>query len=596
MIVLKVDFSKKLQCKYSIFASFNYNPVYVSIIKSLSKRLFDPETKQWEIAYEECYTPLISILEQNKIPYNKEGFVKSISDLIAKVEALNNPIQPTNQELDTSILNDIEFKLTPREYQKQGIVFGMQNDNFLLADLQGLGKTLQCLNIATLKRGGNKCLIIVGYDALQFNWANEVKKCTFEDAYVLGQRPLKSGKNKGKLRKGTIKERAEDLQKLNEIEPFFIITSVATLRENIKSKYVNKKGKEITSYDFYIAEMIEQWCKNGEIGRVIFDEAQVVKNTTSLQTQALLKIKSAKYKIIATGTPIMNKHMDLFPIMSWLGKEHRNYFCFRDQYCVMGGFKNKQIVGNKNGAELNKRLASFMLRRKKEDVLDLPEKIIIDEILEMEGKQEVFYKKTKALAKADMIRQKGNKSALLAMLINLRKITCHPAWLDEKYKDSVKFERTHQLMDEIYQNNQKAIIFSNWATPIEKLYKELEMYNPAIITGATKDRMAEVTKFQEDESCKVILGTIGAMGTGLTLTAASNVIFLDEPWNRALKDQATDRAHRIGTKYPVNVYTLICRDTVDELVHRTVETKGLIADEVIDGISLEAIEAFLEED
>ena len=93
---------------------------------------------------------------------------------------------------------------------------------------------------------------------------------------------------------------------------------------------------------------------------------------------------------------------------------------------------------------------------------------------------------------------------------------------------------------------------------------------------------------------EIILGTIGAMGTGLTLNKASNVIFLDEPWNRALKDQATDRAHRIGTKYNVNVYTLICKNTIDEMVHGVVNKKGRIADEIVDGVTAEELENMLE--
>ena len=255
---------------------------------------------------------------------------------------------------------------------------------------------------------------------------------------------------------------------------------------------------------------------------------------------------------------------------------------------------NKQIIGNKNADILNKNLSTFMLRRKKNEVLDLPPKIIIDEILEMDLKQAVLYDKIKNLTKMEIAKLKGNKAAIMASLIKLRQVTCHPNWLDEKFKDSVKFERVHQLMYEIVENGQKAIIFSNWSTPIERLFEELQVYNPAMITGSTKDRMLEVKKFQEDDSCKVILGTIGAMGTGLTLTAGTNVIFLDEPWNRALKDQATDRAHRIGTKSSINVYTLICRNTVDELVHRKVLYKGALADMVVDGVSEEEVQEFLQ--
>ena len=591
MLLLRADYSDKLPCKYSIFASFNYDPRYVELIKSLSTRCWNPDSREWEIDYTH-YTELVTKLNTSGIPYNGEEFVQSLLRLKEKIEQSEN-ISKTEPILTVSDLAKMEFKTRPYEYQLEGIAYGLANNKFLLADEQGLGKSLQTLNIATLRRGGRHCLVIVGYDTLQFNWVAEVEKHTNEKGYVLGQRTVSRGPSRGQLRKGTMKQRIEDLENIDNIDEFFIITSVATLRHCEKTEYIDKNGKKKHNKQYVVAEMIEKLCQNGTIGRVVFDEAQVVKSIDTDQTKALLKVKSCPYKIIATGTPIMNKHLDLYPLMFWLDKEYGNFYSFRNKYCIMGGFNNKEVKGNKNGQELNQRLSKFMLRRKKEDVLDLPEKIIIDEYLDMELKQSVLYDKVKKIAQSEMMAQKGNKVALMALLLNLRKVTCHPNWIDDSYTDSVKFERIHQLMHEITENEKKAIIFSNWSTPILKLKEELGRYNPAMIIGDTQDRISEVTKFQTDDSCKVILGTIGAMGTGITLTAASNVIFLDEPWNRALKDQCIDRAHRIGTRSNVNVYTLICRGTVDEGVHGTVRKKGMIADEVIDGFTSEELLAIL---
>lgn len=111
--------------------------------------------------------------------------------------------------------------------------------------------------------------------------------------------------------------------------------------------------------------------------------------------------------------------------------------------------------------------------------------------------------------------------------------------------------------------------------------------------------MYEVDKFQMSNictknPCNVIIGTIGAMGTGLTLNRANTVIFLDEPWNRALRDQAEDRAHRIGTQGTVNIITLMCKDTIDERIHELVEKKGALSDALVDGkISMEDINFLL---
>lgn len=116
-----------------------------------------------------------------------------------------------------------------------------------------------------------------------------------------------------------------------------------------------------------------------------------------------------------------------------------------------------------------------------------------------------------------------------------------------------------------------------------------------MIVGDTKDRMSEIEKFQTDPTCMVMVGSIGAMGVGITLTAASNVIFIDEPWNQAIKDQAIDRAHRVGTKDSVNVYTLICKDTVDEGVHKLVNKKGRLASEIVDGVSTDELVGLLKD-
>ena len=106
-----------------------------------------------------------------------------------------------------------------------------------------------------------------------------------------------------------------------------------------------------------------------------------------------------------------------------------------------------------------------------------------------------------------------------------------------------------------------------------------------MITGETKDseRQANVEAFQNDDRIKFIIGTIGAMGTGLTLTAGSVEIFLDEPWNMALKEQAIDRCHRIGQNSNITVYTLLCKDTIDERINSLVEKKGQMSEILIDG-------------
>jgi SNF2 family DNA or RNA helicase len=141
------------------------------------------------------------------------------------------------------------------------------------------------------------------------------------------------------------------------------------------------------------------------------------------------------------------------------------------------------------------------------------------------------------------------------------------------------------LDEEIIPNGHKAIIFSQWEQ-ITELYKEaLKEYNPIYITGkvAPEDRQKEVERFQNDPNCKLAIGTIGAMGTGLTLNKASYVFFVDKKWNSGDNAQAEDRAHRIGTAGTVNIISLVAKCPVDEGVEEyLIENKELF-DRVVDG-------------
>ena len=262
---------------------------------------------------------------------------------------------------------------------------------------------------------------------------------------------------------------------------------------------------------------------------------------------------------------------------------------------MFGGYNDAEILGYKNLDELRSLVDQIMLRRLKTEVLDLPDKIEKLEYVEMSSKQSKLYLEIQQNTKT-LIHQIRMSNNPLSMLLRLRQVTGWCGIIDESIQESAKMQRMVELVEDIVANNQKAIIFSNWTSITEVAVKLLSKYNPAYITGDVKqeERMNEVDRFQNDERCKVIIGTIGAMGTGLTLTSAQNVIFLDEPWTKALKNQAEDRAHRIGTKGTVSIITLMCKDTIDDRIHDLIEKKGKMSDALIDGkLSLEDINFLL---
>jgi SNF2 family DNA or RNA helicase len=173
----------------------------------------------------------------------------------------------------------------------------------------------------------------------------------------------------------------------------------------------------------------------------------------------------------------------------------------------------------------------------------------------------------------------------LSELIRLRQATGYTGILSSTIQESAKLDRMDEIVEEAIANNRKVVIFSNWTQMTDAIYERLHQKYPlSLITGATKDELRQhnVEQFQHGDS-KIIIGTIGAMGTGLTLTAGTVVIFMDHPWTRALYDQAVDRCHRIGQNSSITVYNLMCKDTIDERIWGIVKTKGALSDQIVDG-------------
>lgn len=567
MIKIKIDNPDKLASnvliKKSAFVSFDYDGRIVDFIKKMGTRIYNPDNRTWEMPINNIVS-LCNKFEDIEIII--EGFYEDLNKI----------------ELENDIPKNIIFKTKPFPHQLDGIRFGLNHDRFLLCDDQGLGKTLQIIDLVEcLGDKVQKALIICGVNSLKYNWREEVSKHSNEKGYVLGTRYRKNGKEY----LGSTKDKINDLSNLPDNK--YIITNIETLRLGAK-----KIGKY--KYDFPIANKIKELCNDGTIGLIAFDECHRAKDSTSLQGKAMLEI-SAPHMIAMSGTPLMNSPIDLYFPIKWLGYENHSLFEFKRHYCRLGGYNDAEILGYKNLDELRSLVDQIMLRRLKTEVLDLPDKIEKLEYVEMSSKQSKLYLEIQENTKT-LIHQIRMSNNPLSMLLRLRQVTGWCGIIDESIQESSKMQRMVELVEDIIANNQKAIIFSNWTSITEVAVKLLSKYNPAYITGDVKqeERMNEVDRFQNDERCKVIIGTIGAMGTGLTLTSAQNVIFLDEPWTKALKNQAEDRAHRIGTKGTVSIITLMCKDTIDDRIHDLIEKKGKMSDAIIDGkLSLEDINFLL---
>lgn len=524
------------QTEYSAYISFPYDPYYVNKIKELPVRFWFPERKEWEIP--------------TNIVYKLKEFEQDIREL--------NQL-PTNQ-LDYS---NLSFKTPSYDYQLDGVRYGIENKSWLLGDQQGLGKTKQMIDLAVWKKeneGIKHCLIICGVNNLKYNWLEEIKKHSNEEGRILGF--TKPGKEP------SMEDRINDIK--SEPEEFFWITNIESLR-------CHKEGR---FYKSEVVDLLNDYIKDNKISMIVVDEIHKAKNPTSLQGRGLLKLKGCN-KIGLSGTLLVNKPLDLFVPLTFIGALNANYYQFKNKYCEVDMWGH--LIGYKNMNELKEMMSMHMLRRTKE-LLNLPEKIPVVEYLKMSKEEEKLYNEIVTATKKECDKIK-NPTQILPKLIRMRQVCCHTGLVSTKIVKSSKFERLRDILEEARANGEKVLVFSMFRELIELAVKEFKEFNPLHIWGSMNKLELEEQKhiFQDGEDFNVLFGQIDAAGTGHTLTRASIVVFLDLPWNRATMEQAEDRAHRIGTKKAVTIISLLMKDTYDEYLYKMVIDKGDLGEVFIDG-------------
>ena len=551
--------NKKIPGGTSLFLSFNFNQKIIDFIKSTGYYSYDKKTKEWEV-------PLTSLAQ--------------ILDGICCIEDIELELLTESSEAQRDLVLADQYLTPPFSYQLDGIRYGLNHNKWLLLDEPGLGKTLQVIYLAEELRaqeGIEHCLIICGINTLKSNWEKEIKKHSNLDCIILGKRV----NSKGNVVYNSVAERC--LQLKNKIDQFFIIVNIESLR----------------SSDFIEAF---RTSKN-KIDMVVFDELHKSKDTSSLQGHNLLKLPDVKYKVGLTGTLIMNNPLDSYLPLRWIDEEHCGLTNFKNYYCEFDGQFHNNITGFKNTQLLKQQISDCSLRRKK-DLLSLPPKIIVEELLDMDDAQSKFYSDIKNGIKESVDKVNLNTASLLSLVTRLRQATVCPSMLTSEKVNSVKLERACELVEEIVENGNKVIIFSAFKEPLNQMYnllRPIRGYNPLLCTGDIPDETISknVDKFQSNDQYKVILCTHSKMGTGVTLTAATYEIFLDQCWTAALEQQCEDRAYRVGTASTVTIYKLICNNTIDERVADIVKTKEALSDYLIDDklteTNLEKLKKYIEE-
>ena len=414
----------------------------------------------------------------------------------------------------------------PLSHQKESIQKLVENKKFILADDMGLGKTTSTI-IAAIEANAKKVLIICPA-TLKINWKREIENYSDKSVYIA------EGKN------------------------FNIESDYVIINYDIIKNFHDPKKKT------------DSQILNSNFDLVIVDEAHYIKNASAQRTKLINDIvKSVERIWLLTGTPMTSRPIDYFNLLSLVDSPvAKNWMAYAIRYCQgyqfnVGGRKVWNIMGASNLEELRDRTASTILRRLKEDVLDLPDKIITPVYLRLKSNlyEEVmgdyynWYEKNPEESKSLTVQ--------FTKLTKIRQIIA-----DEKISQTI------ELAENIIEQGKKVIIFCNFTDSLNKICEHFGKIAVKVDGSMPKpNRQHSVDEFQDNEKIKVFVGNIKAAGVGLTLTAAEAVIMNDLSFVPSDHAQAEDRAYRYGQKNNVLVYYPIFENTIEGIIYDILNNK-----------------------
>ena len=327
------------------------------------------------------------------------------------------------------------------------------------------------------------------------------------------------------------------------------------------------------------------------------DESTTIKTPTAKRTKNILKLRDlAKYRRILTGSPVTNSPLDLYSqcafLDPWYLGDHQSYFTFRARYSVMktinlGSRSVNVVVGYRNLGELSEKVQPFSERVLKDDCLDLPKKTYMKRIVTMTKPQEKVYREMKKYAMAQLEGKSVTTSTVMVQLMRLHQITCGHFTADDGTVQEIPCNRVTELMDILSEMEGKAVIWSHYQKDVQRILKEIKKkYGDDSVVdyyGLTPqdERQENIKKFQENEKCRFFVGTTQTGGYGITLTAASNMIYFSNGYDLEKRQQSEARIDRIGQTKPMTYIDIITEDTIDNKILQALRKKVNIATEIM---------------
>jgi hypothetical protein len=326
-----------------------------------------------------------------------------------------------------------------------------------------------------------------------------------------------------------------------------------------------------------------------EFGYAVLDEGQFIKNPDAKVTHASFSIR-AGHRLVLTGTPLENRQLDLWSIFRYLLP---GLLGTRQAFeAVLGADRTSTL------ARLRQQLAPFILRRTKDEVAqELPPKVEMDLLCPLTELQRTEYARicSEGLARLgdDVGAAMRERSfGFLALLTRLRQACCDPdllPWLKAPVTESGKLNLLVEKLAEVVSSGHKAVVFSQFVMLLNRVREAFAANFPDLprfeLTGMTLDRQKPVQAFQNTPGAAVMLVSLKAAGTGITLHAADYVFLLDPWWNPAVEMQAVDRVHRIGQTNTVFVYRMVTAGTIEERIQALKADKRMLFDRVVGDMS-----------
>ena len=326
------------------------------------------------------------------------------------------------------------------------------------------------------------------------------------------------------------------------------------------------------------------------------DESTTIKNPGAKRTKSIVSLgKYAKYRRIMTGSPITKSPLDLYKQCEFLDEyllDHSSYYTFRTRYAVMrkanfNGRSVEIVVGYKNLGELSDKIKPFSYRVLKDDCLDLPKKTFMKRIITLTAEQQKVYKQMKEMALAQLNGKLLTTANALSQLMRLHQITCGHFKANDGSIQTVKNNRLSELIDLLEEVEGKAIIWAHYQYDVQTIIDAIkkEYGNDAVVDyyGKTPndERQDNIEKFQSDPKCRFLVGTPSTGGYGITLTAASTMIYYSNGYDLEKRQQSEARIDRIGQENPMTYIDILCEDTVDERIVKALRKKVNIATQIM---------------